>query len=402
MGVSSGLPLPLSGATLKLRLTEAHLDYGPIGLFTLVGLAYSVKFLWAPLLDRVSVPALRRLGRRRSWLIVIQLALIAALIGLGFADPVADLTVTAVWAAVVGFLSASQDIVIDAYRIELLAPAEQGAGVAATQIGYRIGLIASGAGALYLAAALGWQASFLAMAAILPIGGIAALLCREPAPAEAEPLGPWLATTILAPFADFIRRHDSWLLILCFVPLYRFGDAVAGEMAPTFYLWLGFSKIDYASVSKVFGVAAALLGVSLGGVVVYRAGIMRALLLGGVLQIFANLTYIGQLWAGASLPTLVVTIGIEQVTGGLCGAALVAYLSGLCSPAYTATQYALLSALFGLVYRIVGSGGGYFIDRFGWAAYFLASALLVLPSLAILLVLMRRTGVGVDTWPRPA
>lgn len=402
MGMSSGLPLPLCGTTLKIRLTDAHLDFGVIGLFTLAGLAYSIKFLWAPLLDRVSVPVLFRLGRRRSWLIVIQLTLIAALLGLGFTDPVTDLKTTALWAIAVGFLSASQDIVIDAYRIELLAPAEQGAGAAATQIGYRLGLIASGAGALYLAHALGWQASFLAMAAILPIGGIAALLCREPAPIAAPSSGPWFQTTILAPLADFTRRHDSWLLILCFVPLYRFGDAVAGEMAPSFYLWLGFSKIDYANVSKVFGVLAALLGVSLGGVLVYRAGVMRALLLGGVLQVFANLTYIGQLWAGASLPILVVTIGIEQVTAGLCGAAFVAYLSGLCSPAYTATQYALLTALFGLAYRLVGSGGGYFIDRFGWAAYFLASALLVLPSLAILLVLMRRVGSGTAPRPRPA
>jgi PAT family beta-lactamase induction signal transducer AmpG len=388
MGFSSGLPLLLSGVTLKIWLSEAHLSFTQIGLFGLAGLSYTFKFCWAPLFDRLRVPVLGELfGRRRSWLMVIQPALMAALFGLGSSDPVGDLVATACWAVAVGFLSASQDIVIDAYRIELLAPAEQGAGAAVTQIGYRLGVIAAGAGALYLAAWLGWQASYAVMAALLPIGGIAAFFHPEPAPV-ARPAGTWFETGVLAPFTDFVTRHENWLVLLLFVPLYRFGDAVAGEMAPSFYIALGFSKIEYANVSKIFGIIASLAGVSVGGLLVYRLGVMRVLLLGAVLQIFANLTYVGQLWAGHDVAALYLTIGIEQGTIGLCGAAFVAFLSGLCSPAYTATQYALLSALFGFAYRFLGSAGGYFVDLFGWAWFFCLSAGLVLPSFVLLLWLM--------------
>jgi PAT family beta-lactamase induction signal transducer AmpG len=390
MGFSSGLPFLLTGGTLKFWLTEAHLSFTDIGLFGLVGLSYSLKFFWAPVLDRLPLPLLGPwLGRRRSWLVLLQAGLVVALIGLGASDPAIDLHRAALWAIAVAFLSASQDVVIDAYRIELLAAEEQGAGAAATQIGYRLGLIAAGAGAIYLADGFGWQASFIAMAVLLPIGGIAALL--GPQPPEAQmPRGAWLKAAVVDPFADFIRRHPAWLALLLFIPLYRFGDAVAGEMAPSFYVWLGFTKAEYASVSKVFGIIASLSGVSLGGLLVYRLGVMKALLLGGVLQILANLTYVVQLWAGHDLPALFVTIGIEQLTAGLCGAAFVAFLSGLCSPAYTATQYALLSALFGFAYRFLGSAGGYIVDLFGWGPFFVLSAVLVLPSIALLLWLMHR------------
>jgi PAT family beta-lactamase induction signal transducer AmpG len=330
----------------------------------------------------------RVLGRRRSWLIVIQGALIVALFGLGSSDPVNNIQVTAIWAVSVAFLSASQDIVIDAYRIELLDAAEQGAGAAATQIGYRFGLIAAGAGALYLASGFGWPASYAVMAALLPVGSIAALFHPEPEPAAAR-AGKWFQVGVLGPFTDFVTRHRNWLLLLLFAPLYHLGEAVAGEMSPSFYIWLGFTKIEYANVSKLFGIFASLAGVSVGGLLVYRLGVMRALLLGGVLQIFANLTYVGQLWAGHDVTVLYLTVGIEQATLGLCGAALVAFLSGLCSPAYTATQYALLSALSGVAYRLLGSAGGYFVDQFGWAMFFVLSAALVLPSLFLLLVPMR-------------
>ena len=390
MGFSSGLPFLLSGGTLKIWLTEAHLSFTDIGLFSLVGLSYSLKFFWAPVLDRLPLPLLGPwLGRRRSWLVLLQAALIIALIGLGASDPAIDLHRTALWAAVVAFLSASQDVVIDAYRIELLAAEEQGAGAAATQIGYRLGLIAGGLGAIYLATGFNWQVSFVAMAVLVPIGGIAALLGPKP-PETQPPRGFWLKTAVVDPFADFIQRHPAWLALLFFIPLYRFGDAVAGEMAPSFYIWLGFTKAEYASVSKLFGIIAALSGVSLGGVLVYRLGVMKALLLGGMLQILANLTYVVQLWAGHDVPVLFVTIGIEQLTAGLCGAAFVAFLSGLCSPAYTATQYALLSALFGFAYRSLGSAGGFIVDWFGWVPFFVLSAILVLPSIALLLWLMHR------------
>lgn len=219
MGFSSGLPFLLSGITLKVRLTEAHLSFTSIGLFGLVGLSYNLKFLWAPLIDHVPVPILGRLlGRRRSWLLALQPLLMIAIVGLGASDPAVDLRATALWAVAVAFLSATQDIVIDAYRIELLAESEQGAGVAATQIGYRLGLIAAGAGILYLTTWSSWPTGFAVMAALLPIGGIAALLSPEPTVALRQS-GTWLQTIVIAPFMDFIVRHRQWGAILLFVPL---------------------------------------------------------------------------------------------------------------------------------------------------------------------------------------
>jgi PAT family beta-lactamase induction signal transducer AmpG len=390
MGFSSGLPFALSGITLKVWLTDVHRGIGEAGLFGLIGIAYTLKFLWAPLIDRLSIPVLGPwLGRRRAWLALIQPALMLALIGLGASDPAHDLGPTALWALVVAILSASQDIVIDAYRIEVLSAAEQGAGAAVTQIGYRLGLIASRAGALYLATWLGWQASFVVMAVLIPIGGIAALLLGEPV-APPQPGGNWFDTAVLAPFVDFATRHRDWVVLLFFVLLYQFGESIADEMAPIFYLSLGFTKPEYADISGIYGVGMTIVGITIGGALVYRLGVMRVLLLGSVLQILADLTYVAQFWAGHDVPALFVTIGVEQVTRGLCGAAFVAFVSGLCSRTYTATQYALLSALYGFVYRSLGSSGGYVVEAIGWPAFFTLSAGLVLPSLCLLLWLMGR------------
>jgi len=391
MGFASGLPFALTASTLAIRLKQTDLSFSAIGLFGFVGLSYSLKFLWAPLLDRVPVPILTRaLGRRRSWLIVIELGLMAAILGLGFADPAQDLRATALWALALAFLSATQDIVIDAYRVELLSDAEQGAGAAATQMGYRVGLIASGAGALYISAGWSWGAAYAVMAALLLAGLVAALLTPEPqriiAPEEAT--SGWFERVVAAPFRDLLRHRD-WLPILLFVLVYRLGSAVADHMAPPFYIALGFSPVEYASISKLFGVIASLVGVSLGGALVYRAGVMTALLIGALLQIVSDLTYIVQYWAGHDIRALTVTIGVESISAGIYGAAFVAYLSGLCNRAHTATQYALLTALAGLTYRIFGSTGGIVVDRIGWVPFFALSASLVLPALFLLGWLMR-------------
>ena len=246
-------------------------------------------------------------------------------------------------AVVVAFFSASQDIVIDAFRVELLADREQGAGAAATQVGYRIGMLASGAGALYLASAFGWRGAYMVMACLVVVGMAAVLLTREPDTAR-PPRENWLRAAIVEPFADFMTRND-WLVILLFVVLYKTGDAVAGWMAGPFYISIGFDKVEIASISKVFGLVASMAGVIFGGWLVLRVGIMRALLIGGVVQALSNLAYIAQLWAGHDIGMLAVTIATENVTGGIGSAAFVAYLSRLCNPAFTATQYALLSAL---------------------------------------------------------
>jgi PAT family beta-lactamase induction signal transducer AmpG len=395
MGFASGLPLALTGATLGVRLTEAHVSLAAIGYYALVGLAYNFKVLWAPLLDRVPVPGLTRLiGRRRSWLIVLAVALMAAIYGLGATDPEAAPGAAVVWAVVVAFLSASQDVVIDAYRVEILHDAEQGAGAAATQLGYRLGMIASGAGALYAATAWGWAGAYAVMAGLMLIGVATALVAPEPEASRiAATLRPRFADAVVAPFRDFALRRGWWLLLI-FIVLYRLGDAMSGHMASPFYIELGFSKVEIANVSKVLGVVAAMVGVALGGVVVFRLGVLRSLALCAVLQIVSNLLYVVQASAGHSVPVLALTIGLENLIGGMGSAAFVAYLSGLCSPAYTATQYALLSALALIGRNLCAATGGVLVQHLGWSGFFTLAALLVLPGLLLLVWLMRRPALG--------
>jgi MFS transporter, PAT family, beta-lactamase induction signal transducer AmpG len=388
MGFASGLPLALTGSTLAIWLASAHVSMTAIGLFAGVGLAYTLKFLWAPVVDRVAVPILTRaLGRRRSWAIAIEVALALALVALGACDPDRSKTLVALAALVVAFLSASQDIVIDAYRVELLAEREQGAGAAATQVGYRVGMVASTAGALYLATYLGWFWAYAIMAAFLAVGMAAVLLTREPA-LPPLPRAADFESAVIAPFAELLARDGAWL-ILAFVVLYKFGDALAGWMSNPFYVVLGFTPIAIANVAKVFGLAASIAGVVAGGGIVYRLGVMPALLVCGVLQMLSNLMYVAQLWAGPDPAVLAATIAVENVAGGMSSAAFVAYLSRLCNPAFTATQYALLSALAAAPRTIFTASGGWLVDRVGWAPFFVLATVLCLPSLALLLWLMR-------------
>lgn len=388
MGFASGLPLALTGATLSIWLKQSGITLTAIGLFAPVGLSYNLKFLWAPAMDRVRLPVLTRcFGRRRGWALLIQFFLALAILALGASDPSRDLFRVAVCAIIVAFLSASQDIVIDAYRVDLLDKDEQGAGAAATQIGYRIGMIASGAGALYLAQYFSWRAAYEVMAALILASMIVILATREPRQGPAV-AGPWLKNTVIAPFADFMR-HRQWLLILIFVVLYKFGDALAGVMSSPFYVVLGFANAEIASVAKVFGVGASIAGVVLGGIAVYRWGLMRALLLCGALQMASNLMYIVQLWAGHDVAMLAVTIATENVTGGMASAAFVAYLSSLCNPAFTATQYALLSALAATARTVLAASGGFFADHLGWGPFFLLSTAACVPGLGLLVYLMR-------------
>ncbi|HXQ52579.1 MAG TPA: MFS transporter [Stellaceae bacterium] len=396
MGFASGLPLALTGSTLSIWLVESHVTLTAIGLFAGVGTAYTLKFLWAPAIDRMALPFFTRaLGRRRGWAIAIELALALALVALGACDPAQAPLLVALAAVVVAFLSASQDIVIDAYRVELLADREQGAGAAATQVGYRIGMVASTAGALYFAAYLGWFVAYAAMAALLLIGMIAVVMTREPQAPALPQSGAWLADAVAAPFAEFLTRERAWA-ILVFVVLYKFGDALAGVMSNPFYVILGFTKIEIANVAKVFGLAASIFGVIAGGGVVYRMGVMPALLACGILQMLSNLMYVVQLWAGADAAVLALTIAVENVTGGMSSAAFVAYLSRLCNKAYTATQYALLSALAATARTVLASSGGWFADHLGWAPFFLFATAACLPGLLLLAWLMRAPGRSAD------
>jgi len=412
MGFSSGLPLALTGATLYFWLAELGVSLTTIGFFSLVGISYNFKFLWSPLIDRLPIPLLTaRIGRRRSWALAIQMPLALAILALGLTEPRADPGITALLAVIVAFLSASQDIVIDAYRIELLRPEEQAAGAAATQWGYRFGMLAAGAGALYAAMFAGWAFAYGLMAALMLVGMVTVSLTREPGgvrPLEPLPgasagerLRAWLGRAVLAPFLDLHRRSGTALLvvILLFIVLYKSGEALAGTMATPLYVSLGFAKFEVANIGKIYGLAATLAGLALGGVVVTRIGVFHGLLICGVLQMLSNLMYAVQTWAGHDLLALSLTIGIENLTNGMGSAAFVTYLSGLCSVAFTATQYALLSSLAAVGRTILSAWGGKLASVLGWTPFFVLSTALCIPGLLLLLSIMRRPMTGLRAPP---
>lgn len=401
MGFSSGLPLPLTLGTLTFWLAEAGVSRTEIGLFALIGVSYSLKFLWSPLIDRLPLGVItRRLGRRRGWALVIQAPLAVAILVLGATDPAINPGLVALAALVVAFLSASQDIVIDAFRIEILTAEEQGAGAAATQWGYRFGMMASSFGVLYLAEFGGWHAAYAVMAGLMLVGMATVLLTPEPAAPRAvlapipgatplERIGQWLNQAVVGPFADFLTR-PGWLAILIFVVLFKFGDALAGVMANPFYVAMGFTRIEVANISKFFGVVATLAGLAAGGALVYRLGLYRSLLVGGLLQMLSNLMYVLQSVVGHDVWLLTLTIGIENFTGGIGSAAFVAYLSGLCNIAFTATQYALLSSLATVGRTTLSAAGGWLADRFDWPTFFTLTTLAAVPGLLMVLWLMQR------------
>jgi MFS transporter, PAT family, beta-lactamase induction signal transducer AmpG len=404
MGFSSGLPLPLTFGTLSFWLSEVGVSRTSIGLFALVGISYSMKFVWSPIIDRMPIPLLtRHLGRRRGWALAIQPALALAILALGLTDPRSDPAFTALAAVVVAFLSASQDIVIDAYRIELLQPEEQGAGAAATQWGYRIGMLVASAGALYAASFGGWPLAYGLMAGMMLIGMVTVWLTPEPG--GTGPLDPlagdspftrivaWLERAVLAPFADMFSRRGA-VAILAFVILYKFGDALAGTMSNPLYVSLGFTKVEAANIAKIYGFFAGLAGLALGGIVVLRIGVFRALLVCGVLQMLANLMYVLQAWAGHDLRVLALTIGVENLTGAMGSTAFVAYLSGLCNLAFTATQYALLTSLAAIGRTTLSASGGAIADMVGWSPFFVLATLACLPGLGLLVWIMRLERAG--------
>ncbi len=397
LGFSSGLPLALTLATLTAWLASEGVSRTTIGLFALAGLPYALKFVWSPAVDGLRLPWLTaRLGRRRGWMLASQVLLVLAIGALALGDPARDVGLVAVAALAVAFLSATQDIVIDAWRVEILEAREQGAGAAAVQLGYRVGMLASGAGALYVADAFGFTVAYLVMAGGMAVGMAATLLAREPRAAEgaaaleegrAGALA-WLSEHVVAPFADFLGR-PAWAAILLFIVLYKFGDAIAGVMSNAFFVEIGFSLSDIASVTKVFGVAATLAGAVAGGALVMRVGVMPALLICGVLQLASNFMFAVQALVGPDLAVLTLTIAAENVSGGMGTAAFVAYLSRLCSFAFTATQYALFSSLAAVGRTVLSSGGGWLADKLDWFWFFVASGFCAVPGLLVLLWLMR-------------
>lgn len=399
LGFSSGLPFGVLAEPLSAWLAESGVSKTGIGLFALVSIPYSLKFLWAPLMDRLALPVLGRLfGRRRGWALLTQAALLAAIIAMGRSDPVADIWLTAAFALAVSFASASQDIVVDAYRVESLNETTLAAGAATAVFGWRLGQVGGGAAGLILADVFPWSVVFAGMGLLVAVGIAAILINPEPEPpktpeaAENEKLAgvvAWFYVAAIRPFSEFMTRKGWWAVLL-FIMLYKFGDAVLAVMKVPFFLEIGFTKTEIAAIAKVFGFNAIIAGGFLGGLVLARFGIMRGLVICGVLMAASNLVFIAQAQAGPNQAMLAVTIAVENVTTGMGTTAFVAYLSSLCNTSYTATQYALLTSLMAFSRTVMSSGGGWLADRMDWTPFFIVTTLAALPGLALLLWMIRR------------
>jgi PAT family beta-lactamase induction signal transducer AmpG len=411
LGFSSGLPLALSGSTLLLWMKDVGVDLGTIGLFALVGVPYTIKFLWAPIVDAFQVPVLgRALGHRRGWLVLSQLLLMGAIVFLGFQNPLVAPWMVALAAVVVATASATQDIVIDAFRVEYLPTGAQAAGMAYFVAAYRIGMLVSTAGAVALVAyldyagvdrSLVWGYGYAAMAALVLIGMAAALMAQEPRgperEAEAEALGERRGSPLLRffraaydAFADFLSKRDA-LLILLFVVLFKLTDTFAGVMTGPFVLAIGFDKASYAAIVKGVGLIASLLGGVVGGLLARALPMSRALLIAGILQAVANFTFSWLASIGVNQAGLAIAISTENFTSAIGTVVFIAYLSALCtSPAHTATQFALLTALASFGRTTLASITGFVAAAAGWVAFFALCAAAALPGLAILWLLIKR------------
>jgi len=397
LGFASGLPLALTASTLTLWLAEAGVSKSAIGLFAAVGTPYALKFLWAPLVDGIRLPLFCRLfGRRRGWLIATQLLLAASLVMLGLANPALNPWATALLALLVAVFSATQDIVIDAYRVEILKPEEQGAGAAAIVLGYRFGMIASSAGALFLADSVGWTFAYWLMALLLFMGTVAVLVGGEPSspclpnpPArKGRELKDWFRAHVIKPFGDFMQR-ERWLAILLFILLYKLADAFMGGMTNPFLIEIGFSKTQIATIVKFYGLIATIMGSFIGGWMVFKLGMMRTLWICGVGHGVTNLMFVVQAYAGADESVLAISITLENITGGMGTAAFVAYISSLTNVAFTATQYALLSSFASFGRTWLSTPAGWVAEQLGWPLFFTFAALLAIPGLVVLRRLQR-------------
>ncbi len=428
LGFAAGLPLLLVLGTLSFRLREAGIDRTTIGFLSWVGLAYGFKWAWAPLVDRLPLPGLTRwLGRRRAWLLLAQLVVIGGLVGMALSNPQEQLQAMVGFALLVAFGSATQDIALDAFRIESADTAHQAALAAAYQTGYRLAMIWAGAGVLWIAAraeapalapaasgaasaasAAGaavaqaatsayqqaaWQTAYLAMAGSMGLGLLTVLLSPEPAPRPLKPArgaAAWLREAVVEPFADFIRRY-RWqaALVLGLIAVYRISDVVMGIMANPFYVDMGFTKDEVAAVSKVYGVVMTLAGSFIGGVLALRLGVMRVLMLGAVLSAATNLLFAWLASRGHDVQALILVVSADNLASGIASAAFIAYLSGLTNVSYSATQYALFSSIMLLLPKWLAGFSGQFVDAHGYADFFLATAGLGVPVLVLVALAAR-------------
>jgi len=411
LGFSAGLPFLLVFSTLTAWLTEEGLSKSAIGFFSWIGITYSVKVFWAPVVDRFQLPLLQKLlGQRRSWILLAQSGIVAGLMLMAVTDPVMQLTQLAVLGVLVAFSSATQDISIDAYRIEAAVPEFQAAMSATYVFGYRLALLVAGAGSLYIAEYWSWSVTYLVMGGFAALGMLTTLIAPKPeiirpslAPALIAAINSrleslthlpdrlaktlaWLLEAVVGPFADFCKRHGWTALgILALVSVYRISDITMGVMANPFYLDMGFTKVQIADVTKVFGFLMTIVGSILGGVLVTKFGIPRILLLGAILVAATNLLFAWMAAGPAELLVLALVVSADNLSGGLAVVAFIAYLSSLTSTDYTATQYALFSSLMTLPGKFIGGFSGIVVDSHGYTLFFLAASVLGIPAILLAL-----------------
>ncbi|MBI3562061.1 MAG: AmpG family muropeptide MFS transporter [Gammaproteobacteria bacterium] len=417
LGFAAGLPFPLVFATLSTWLRFAGIERSTIGFFAWIGIVYSIKVFWSPVVDRLPIPLLTaHLGQRRSWMLLAQSAIAAGLIGMALTDPATHITTMAWLALLVAFASATQDITVDAYRIEAVESSLQGPMAAMYQSGYRIAVaLVGGALALYLAEWSNWQVTYITMALCMLVGVITVLIIREPAravsdqtyhqeqrvldylenhahlPVQLRRINAWFIGAVLCPFIDFFQRNGkNALFILAFIAVYRISDVVLGNMANPFYVDMHFSKSEIASISKIYGVLMTILGATLGGVLVVRWGVLRILLLGAVCINLSILLFTQLAARGHDLTWLAIVISADNFSVGMATSAFIAYLSRLTNTAYTATQYALFSSLMTLFPKILSGFSGVIVDARGYHFFFVYAALLGIPSILMVLYLLYR------------
>ena len=400
LGFSAGLPFLLVFSTLSAWLTEEGLSRTMIGFFSWVGITYSVKVIWAPFVDYLRLPLLTRgLGRRRAWMLLAQVGIAAGLVAMALTQPQSQLVQFALLAVFIAFCSATQDIVVDAYRIEAVHRDYQAAMAAMYIFGYRVALLVAGAGAFYAAEFLGWSSSYLVMAACMAVGIITTLVIAEPqrgegeraVPLLSEGVGRWFIAAVIHPFSDFFQRNGGVaLLILLFIGIYRISDITMGVMANPFYLDMGYTKTQIAEVSKIFGFFMTILGAGLGGVLVLRYGMMRMLIAGALLVAVTNLLFAMLSTAGPDVALLALVISADNLSGGIATTVFIAYLSSLTHTAYTATQYALFSSLMTLPAKFIGGFSGIIVDGYGYFSFFVYAAAIGVPAIVVAVWLARR------------
>ena len=392
LGFASGLPFNLPDSTLQAWLATLDMDIKTIGWFTLVGAPYAFKFLWAPILDRYALPVL---GRRRGWMLLLQL-LLAALIAvlglqgerLGVGAPGEVVYAVAAIALFVAFVSATQDIVIDAYRADTLRPEERGVGSTATQVGYRVATWITGALALILSDVIGWRNTYLLMAVVM--GATVLFTWTAPEPERVAPRPRTLAAAVMDPLREFLGRPGAWAL-LALIVLYKFGDAFALKLVTAFLIkGVGFTALEVGAISKTVVITLTLLGTFVGGVLLARLGLFRSLLIFGILQALTNLLYALLAATGKSTVLMVIALGFDNFAGGMGAAAFVAFLMSLCYVRFSAFQYALLSALASVARNFLGPPAAYVVDAVGWSSFFTLTFFTAIPGLVVLVLLRRQ------------